>query len=136
MAEVMKLSYLIDPKVKGVVNIHTSGQISSDDVFPVFQIDPSCSTGPPPSRKDSSMKSFPSVTPRKCIRFLRRLRMPRKTLSEEKYVIQIIPLKYIPVTEVSKMIKPFLSDGADIIEHPPQNILLDRGYRLQYRKVC
>ena len=37
MGEVLKLSYIIDPKVKGVVNIHTSGQISSDDVFPVFQ---------------------------------------------------------------------------------------------------
>jgi len=33
-------------------------------------------------------------------------------------------LKYIPVTEVSKMIKPFLSDGADIVEHPPHNILI------------
>ncbi len=39
-------------------------------------------------------------------------------------MIQIIPLRYIPVTEVSKMIKPFLSDGADIIEHPPQNVLI------------
>ena len=28
------------------------------------------------------------------------------------------------MTEVSKMIKPFLSDGADIVEHPPNNILI------------
>ena len=33
-------------------------------------------------------------------------------------------MKYVPVTEVSKMIKPFLSDGADIVEHPPSNILI------------
>ena len=45
MAEVMKLNYIIDPKVKGVVNIHTSGQISSEDVFPVFQIDPPSQRG-------------------------------------------------------------------------------------------
>jgi general secretion pathway protein D len=28
------------------------------------------------------------------------------------------------VTEVSKILKPFLSDGADLIEHPPHNILI------------
>ena len=28
------------------------------------------------------------------------------------------------MTEVSKIIKPFLSDGADIVEHPPHNILI------------
>jgi general secretion pathway protein D len=28
------------------------------------------------------------------------------------------------VSEVSKIIKPFLSDGADIVEHPPHNILI------------
>ena len=49
---------------------------------------------------------------------------PGKQPSEEKYTIQIISLKYIPVAEVSKMIKPFLSDGADIVEHPPNNILI------------
>ena len=47
-----------------------------------------------------------------------------KIRSEERYIIQILPLKYIPVAEVSKMIKPFLSDGADIVEHPPHNIIL------------
>ena len=28
------------------------------------------------------------------------------------------------MSEVSKMIKPFLSDGADIVEHPSHNILI------------
>jgi len=37
MAEIMKITYIVDPKVKGIVNIHTSGQISSEDIFPVFQ---------------------------------------------------------------------------------------------------
>ncbi len=48
----------------------------------------------------------------------------KKFPSEEKYLIQIVPLQYIPVGEVSKIVKPFLSDGADIIEHPPHNILI------------
>jgi general secretion pathway protein D len=51
-------------------------------------------------------------------------REPGKPPSEENYTIQIVSVKYIPVAEVSKIIKPFLSDGADIIEHPPNNILI------------
>ena len=50
-------------------------------------------------------------------------------------MIQIILLKYIPVSDVSKMIKPFLSDGADIIEHPPQNILIVGDIASNIRKV-
>jgi len=60
---------------------------------------------------------------------------PGKSLAEEKYVIQIIPLKFIPVTEASKLIKPFLSDGADIIEHPSQNILLVGDIASNIRKI-
>jgi general secretion pathway protein D len=52
------------------------------------------------------------------------LREPDKLPPEERYMIQIVSLKYIPVAEVSKIVKPFLSDGADIIEHPPHNILI------------
>ena len=37
MAEIMKIHYIIDPRVKGVVNIHTSGQLPAADIFPIFQ---------------------------------------------------------------------------------------------------
>jgi len=37
MAEIMKINYIIDPRVRGVVNIHTAGQISAEEVFPIFQ---------------------------------------------------------------------------------------------------
>lgn len=123
MGEVMKLSYIIDPKVKGVVNIHTSGQISADDIFPVFQSILQLN-GATAVKKGQLYEIVPFGDAKKLYTPLSKIEDTTKTLTEEKYVIQIIPLKYIPVTEVSKMVKPFLSDGADIIEHPPQNILL------------
>jgi hypothetical protein len=57
MAEVMKISYIIDPKVKGIVNIHTSGQISSKDVYTVFQSILRLN-GATAVHKDGVMKSF------------------------------------------------------------------------------
>ena len=37
MAEMMSINYIVDPRIKGVVNIRTSGQISTKDIFPIFQ---------------------------------------------------------------------------------------------------
>jgi general secretion pathway protein D len=123
MAEILKINYLIDPRVKGVVNIHTSGQISAEDAFPIFQSVLRLN-GATAVKKDRVYEIVPLMEAKKLPIPPSTTREPGKPPSEEKYMIQIVSLKYIPVTEVSKMIKPFLSDGADIVEHPPSNILI------------
>ena len=134
MGEVLKLSYIIDPKVKGVVNIHTSGQISSDDVFPVFQ-SILLLNGATAVKKGQIYEIVPIGDAKKLYTLPSKIEESGIPLLEEKYVIQIIPLKFIPVAEVSKMIKPFLSDGADIVEHPSQNILLVGDIASNIRKI-
>ena len=122
MGEILKINYIIDPRVKGVVNIHTTGQISAEDTFPIFQsILRLC--GATAVKKDVFYEIVPLSDAKKTSIFPSVTREQGKH-SEERYTIQIVPIKYIPVTEVSKMVKPFLSDGADIIEHPPHNILI------------
>jgi len=123
MSEILKINYMIDPRVKGVVNIHTSGQIASADVFPIFQSILRLN-GATAVKKDSIYEIVPMPEAKKLPLPPSPPLDPGKPVSEEKYVIQILALKYIPVTEVSKMIKPFLSDGADIVEHPPSNIII------------
>ena len=123
MAEIMKINYMIDPKVKGVVNIHTAGQISADDVFPIFQTILKLN-GATAVKKDNVYQIVPFGDAKKMYTPPSTTPEAGKVLPEERYMIQIIPLKFIPVAEVSKMIKPFLSDGADIVEHPPNNILI------------
>jgi general secretion pathway protein D len=119
----MKITYIIDPKVKGVVNIHTSGQISPKDIFPIFQSILRLN-GATAVQKEGVYEIVPLSDAKKLPIPPSATSESGKSLSEEKYMIQIVSLKYIPVAEVSKMIKPFLSDGADIVEHPPHNILI------------
>ncbi len=121
MGEILKISYIIDPRVKGVVNIHTSGQIAAEEAFPIFQSILRLN-GATAVKKDGAYEIVP-LTEAKKLPIPPSMREPGKP-SEEKYTIEIISLKYIPVSEVSKIIKPFLSDGADIVEHPPHNILI------------
>jgi general secretion pathway protein D len=123
MGEILRINYLIDPKVKGVVNIHTSGQVPTQEVFSIFQSILKLN-GATAVKKDSLYEIVPMMDAKKLYTPPSTLRELEKTLPEERYTIQIISLKYIPATEVSKMIKPFLSDGADIVEHPPHNILI------------
>jgi len=123
MSEILKINYMIDPRVKGVVNIHTSGQIASADVFPIFQAILRLN-GATAVKRDGIYEIVPLPEAKKLPSLPSPPEDSGKPVSEERYVIQILPLKYIPVTEVSKMIKPFLSDGADIVEHPPSNILI------------
>ena len=123
MAEMMKISYTIDPKVKGVVNIYTAGRISAEDVFPIFQSILKLN-GATAVKKDNLYEIVPMGDAKKAPTSPVSVGEPRKSTLDERFTIQIISLKYIPVTEVSKIIKPFLSDGADIVEHPALNILI------------
>jgi general secretion pathway protein D len=123
MSEILKINYMVDPRVKGTVNIHTSGQISSADVFPIFQSILRLN-GATAVKRDGIYEIVPLPEAKKLPVSPSSLQDSGKPVSEERYLIQILPLKYVPAAEVSKMIKPFLSDGADIVEHPPSNILI------------
>jgi general secretion pathway protein D len=123
MAEIMKINYLIDPRVKGVVNIHTTGQLPAEEVFPIFQSILRLN-GVTAVKKDGLYEIVPLSDAKKTYVSPTTTRGGIKAPSEEKYTIQIIPLKYIPASEASKLIKPFISDGAEIAEHAPQNILI------------
>jgi general secretion pathway protein D len=134
IGEVMKLNYIIDPRVKGVVNIHTSGQVNSSDIFPVFQSILQLN-GAIAVKKGQIYEIVPFGDAKKMYTPLSKIEDSDKSLSDEKYFIQIVPLKFIPVAEVSKMVKPFLSDGADLVEHPSQNILIIGDIASNIRKV-
>jgi len=123
MADMMKINYIIDPKVRGIVNIHTSGQINTEEISPLFQSILKLN-GATAVKKGIIYEIVPFGEAKKLYTPPTTFRESGKIQPEEKYTIQIITLKYIPVNEVSKMIKPFLSDGADIIEHPLHNILI------------
>jgi general secretion pathway protein D len=122
MAEMMGINYVIDPRVKGVVNIRTTGQISTQDIFPIFQTILKMN-GATAVQKGIVYEIVPFGDAKKLSISPTAERAPGRN-QEERYTIQILSLKFIPAAEASKIIKPFLSDGADIVEHPLQNLLV------------
>lgn len=132
MSEMMKISYVVDPRVKGVVNIHTTGHISTEEVFPIFQGILKLN-GATAVKKGNIYEIVPFGEAKKSHASPSRSKDFTK-MEEERYTIQIIPLKFVPVSEVSKMLKPFLSDGADLVEHPPSNLLIIGDIATNVRK--
>ena len=90
IADIMKINYLIDPKVKGVVNIHTSGQITAEDVFPIFQTILKLN-GATAVKKENIYEIVPLGDAKKSYTPPTTLLETGKSLPEEKYTIQIIP---------------------------------------------
>ena len=123
MGEMANINYIIDPRVKGVVNIRTSGQISQEDIVPVLQTILKIN-GATAVQKGIVHEIVPFGEAKKLYTRPTAGRDAGLPPTEDKYTIQIITLKYIPSAEVSKMIKPFLSDGADIVEYPHHNLLI------------
>lgn len=134
MAEMMSVNYIVDPRVKGVVTIRTAGQISTKDIFPIFQAILNMN-GATAVKKDIIYEIVPFGEAKKLYTPPSTGTEPGKSPNEERFTIQIIALKYIPAGEVSKMIKPFLSDGADIVEHPLHNILIVGDMSSNIRKI-
>lgn len=122
IADMLKINYLVDPRVKGTVNIHTSGQITPEGLLAIFQSILRLN-GATAIQKEGIYEIVPLAEAKRAYTHPT-LKIPEHLGPEDKYSIQIVPLKFIPVAEVAKMIKPFLSEGADIVEHPAQNILI------------
>jgi general secretion pathway protein D len=121
--DLLGISYIVDPRAKGTVTVQTAGRINKEDLFPllqevlrlngltavkvggVYEIVPfTDAKGKPVS---------PSVG-----------KDPTELPGEERIVIQIARLKFLTTAEITKVLKPFLSPGGEIVEYPRSNTLL------------
>jgi len=131
MAEILKISYVIDPRVKGTVNINTSGAISQDEVYPIL-LSILRMNGATIVKKDSVHEIVP---------FSEGKRLPvlsddtKRGPGEDRFVIEIIKPNFIPVAELEKVIKPFLSDEKELIAYPQHNILIVVDLASNIRKI-
>ena len=132
MAEILKINYVIDPKVRGTVNINTSGAISQEDIYPLF-LSILRMNGATIVKRDSVYEIVPIAEGKKLPGA-----MPgegKKAGPEDRFAIEIIKPSYIPITELEKIIKPFLSDEKEVVPYPQSNILIVADLLSNIRKI-
>ena len=129
----LNINYTIDPSVKGTVNLQTYRGISKEDLWPVlakvlrinnlgvtesdgiYEIHP---------LKDSLMYDISAKTG-----------MAVGTGMDDMPVIQLIPLRHIIASDVSKMLANFITPTGKIIEYAPDNMLIIIDQRWNVRRL-
>jgi general secretion pathway protein D len=107
----LKLNYLVDPAVKGAVTISTSGELKPADLFPILET-------------VLKMNGATAVKVGNLYRIVPLASAPKVPLgistggaelpSDDRMVMQIVPLKFVFATDMAKMLTPFLSEGGTV----------------------
>ncbi len=123
LAEIVGINYIIDPKVRGTVNIHTSGEIPVEGVLPIletiFEINNVAAV-----KVGDIYKIIPIKDAQKQPLIPQLELTQEDPTSSDRIVLQIVPLRYVASQEMEKILKRFLGKGGDIVNFTERNILI------------
>jgi general secretion pathway protein D len=119
----LKINYVVDPRVKGVATINTTGDLRREDLLPLL---------------DTILKlngaaivktgNFFQIVPKADIKQLpvpiRTDGQPGTLKSDGGRVMQVLPMRFVSAKDMSKVLEPFLSEGGNIVVHEGSNILI------------
>ncbi|MDM8550691.1 type II secretion system secretin GspD [Desulfobacterales bacterium HSG2] len=122
LAELLSINYIVDSNVNGTVTIHTAGKLRKSDLFPVFfQI---LEANGLTAIKEDSLYKIVSLKEAPRMPIASRFGDSEDIPPGERIIIQIIPLKFISVQEITKLLTPFISAAGTIVSHEDSNTLL------------
>ena len=121
LARRLKINYILDPRVKGSVTLNTYGELRAVDVRPLletilringaamvqvgefYRIVPAGDVPRLPLTPQTDIKTFPE---------------------DERMLMNLVFLKYATVGELTKLLQPFLGEGAVVTSYDPANLLI------------
>lgn len=121
IASELRMNYVVDPAVKGTVNINTLGEVRRSDLFPLLQMILRIN-GATAVQTDNFFRIVP-------LQNLQRMPIPpsapgSSSFTDDRIVMNIIPLKYVSASDMTKILTPFLSEGGHMFSHEGGNILI------------
>ncbi len=132
LSEILQINYIIDSNVRGNVTIHTAGKLKGEDLFPVFfQI---LEANGLTAVKEGSLYKIVNLKDASQLPVRTRINRDHKDVHpDERIIIQIIPLEFISVQEMTKVLTPFVTAGGTIVSHEDSNTLLivDKAFNIE-----
>jgi general secretion pathway protein D len=116
IAQQLRLTYTIDPEVKGTVTINSAEPLRPEDLLPVFH-QLLRMNGAVAVRTGNLYHIMP-------IKDGKGLARPIGQSREDSFAVQIIPVRFFSVSEMKKVLTPFLQPGAELVENPRGNFLI------------
>jgi general secretion pathway protein D len=124
LGDLLKESYVIDPKVSGSVTMTTARPLTKDELFPLLE-------------EILAMNGAAIVLRDGIYHVLSKADARQANLSpvmttgraEEGYGLRIVPLRFVAAEEMQKILQPFLRQPADLRIDAKRNLLIISGTR-------
>jgi general secretion pathway protein D len=131
VADTLKLNYIIDPGIRGSVNIHTSGILRRSDLLPLLETLLKIN-----GATMVKVGNFYQIVPTPlAVRQPLPVLQTNQSAPDDQIVLQIIRMKFVAAAEMARLLTPYLSEGASIVSHDAGNILLLSERRSNVRKL-
>ena len=122
LADLLGINYMLDNGVGGKVTIHTAGELSRADLFPVFyQV---LEINGVTAVKDGDIYKIVPLKDVSRLPIMSRNTSQNKVPPEERVIIQVIPLASVAAPEMTKLLAPFLSAEGTIVSQDSRNLLV------------
>ena len=110
IAQQLRLTYTIDPEVKGTVTINSAEPLRAEDLLPIFH-QLLRMNGAVAVRTGNLYHIMP-------IKDGKGLARPLGQGKEDSFALQVIPVRFFSVAEMKRVLTPFLQPGGEIVENP------------------
>jgi general secretion pathway protein D len=128
----LNLNYIIDPAVKGTINITTAGTLRKSDLLPILETILKINNA-----TMIKVGNFYEIIPVSNVsrQPLQVQERPPATNPDDQMVLQIVRMKYVAASEMASLLNPYLGEGASIVLQSAGNILLITERRSNLRKL-
>jgi len=116
IAQQLRLTYTIDPEVKGTVTINSAEPLRAEDLLPIFH-QLLRMNGAVAVRTGNLYHIMP-------IKDGKALARPVGQGKEDSFALQVVPVRFFSVAEMKRVLTPFLQPGGEIVENPRGNFLI------------
>ena len=132
VCDYLGMNYIIDPRVRGTVNIHTKGEISPDNLFDIFTTILKVSGAA--IIKEGEIYHIIPATEAKTMLLIPRADQEIPPPGDE-IIFQIVELKYVQAKEFINIIRPFTTQGAVLTPYDRGNTILFIDFASNVNKV-
>ena len=123
LAKMMKINYILDPRVKGSVTIYTYGEVKPVDLMPLMET--ILRVNGAAMVKVGDLYRIVPVNAVSQLPVDPIVNADSKTLpDDERIVLNLIFLKYATAGEIDKLLAPFYGEGASHSTYDPANLLI------------
>jgi type II secretory pathway component GspD/PulD (secretin) len=120
---VLRYNYIIDPKIKGRVNFRSVTPVGREDVLPLMEVILRLN-GIGVVEEGGLYRIIPIADMSKEPAPVSIGRTPEKVILSGLGLLQVVPIKYFSSTEMVRVLTPFLSANAVIVDVPKINYLI------------